>query len=61
MATAPWLAPSNFIPPAELTKDELLDTWMVNRNNVYGVVLAEEMMRRLYQARQAFENPEGTS
>jgi hypothetical protein len=50
MAASPYS--QDYPDPALLTKDELLDLWAGQRNSHYGVVLAEEMMRRISTERQ---------
>ena len=39
------------VPVAELSADELLDAWASHRNDLYGVMAAEEGMRRVYEHR----------
>ena len=51
MPTAPWLDNTPIHPVEELTPDELLDAWASHRNDTYGVMAAEEIMRRLYATR----------
>jgi hypothetical protein len=47
MAVSPWLDNTPIVPVEHLTQDELLDAWATNRNNTYGVMAAEEVMKRL--------------
>lgn len=47
MAVSAWLDNTPVIPVAELTTDQLLDAWASHRNDTYGVMAAEEVMRRL--------------
>ena len=56
MAVSPWLDNSPIIPVEHLTQDELLDTWGRNRNNTYGVMAAEEVMKRLTAQRKENSN-----
>lgn len=37
---------------AERTQNELLDLWAANRNNLSGLLAADEVMRRLYAERK---------
>jgi hypothetical protein len=39
------------VPVAELSADELLNVWANHRNDLYGVMAAEEGMRRLNEYR----------
>lgn len=45
------LPPVNIL--AERTQDELLDLWAANRNNLSGLLAADEVMRRFYAERKA--------
>jgi hypothetical protein len=51
MPVSPWLDNTPVIPVGELTPDELLDAWASHRNDTYGIMAAEEIMRRLYATR----------
>jgi hypothetical protein len=37
---------------AERTQDELLDMWAANRNNLTGLMAAEEIVRRIFLERK---------
>lgn len=47
-----WTDKTVELPVAELTTDALLDTWASHRNDFYGFMAAEEVMRRLFKARE---------
>lgn len=51
MPVAPWLDNTPVTPVAELSADELLDAWANHRNDFYGVMAAEEAMKRLHEYR----------
>ena len=40
---------------ADRSQDDLLDIWMANRNNLSGLLAADEVMRRLFAERKAKE------
>lgn len=42
---------------AERSQDDLLDLWAANRNNLSGLLAADEVMRRLYAERKLKEQP----
>lgn len=46
-----WTDKTVECPVTELTADELLDAWASHRNDLYGVMAAEEGMRRLHEHR----------
>lgn len=37
---------------ADRSQDDLLDIWAANRNNLSGLLAADEVMRRLYAERR---------
>jgi hypothetical protein len=51
MPVSPWLDNTPVVPVTELSSDALLDTWASHRNDFYGIMAAEEVLRRLYAHR----------
>lgn len=52
MPVSVWLDNTPISPVTELTTDQLLDAWASHRNDTYGVMAAEEIMRRLWAERE---------
>ena len=46
---APWLDSTPAPDVRALTRDELIDVWKSNRNNLLGAIAADEMMKRLHE------------
>lgn len=51
MPVAPWLDNTPVVPVTQLSADELLDAWASHRNDFYGIMAAEEIMKRLHEHR----------
>ena len=51
MPVSSWLDNTPVVPVAELSSDALLDTWASHRNDFYGIMAAEEFMRRMHAHR----------
>lgn len=52
MPVSAWLDNTPVVPVGELTTDQLLEAWAGHRNDTYGVMVAEEVMRRLTAERK---------
>ena len=41
----------HYVPVRELAADELFEAWTGHRNDLYGVMAAEEIVKRIYEHR----------